>query len=238
MARTRSPNYPAISLKEAVERIGLLFKSEQRHSAPKEVVAKGMGFGGVNGASLSAISAALKFGLLEKSGEDFKVTDAAIEILHPHNADEKSTALLKAAFAPRLFAELVEHYNGDLPSDENLRAYLIRKGFGQNALTGVIQSYRETMELVGGLPKGYVPPKSNLEEDDEDDNEDAGAMMAEPSPQQRAPKTPTANTVSPPLRVSIVGDHLEVTAVLTDSEAVDRLISILTANRSLLPKKQ
>ena len=55
--------------------------------------------------------------------------------------------------------------------------------------------------------------------------------MAEPSPQQRTP----ANTAVSKLQVSIVDDRLEVTAVLTDSDEVDRLISILTNNKHFVP---
>ena len=40
-----------------------------------------------------------------------------------------------------------------------------------------------------------------------------------------------------PMRVSIADDQLEVSAVLSDAEAVDRLIEILEANKALLPNK-
>lgn len=41
-----------------------------------------------------------------------------------------------------------------------------------------------------------------------------------------------------PLRVSIDGDQLEVSAVLEDADSVDRLIDILKANKALLPPKK
>ena len=40
-----------------------------------------------------------------------------------------------------------------------------------------------------------------------------------------------------PLRVAIEDDQLQVSAVLADAEAVDRLIEILMANKALLPAK-
>src|SRR5258708_7551011 len=127
MARIRSPNYPAISLPDALKRIGQVFARERLHKAPREVVVKGMGYGGINGASLTALSAALKYGLLVKEGEDYRVSDRAVAILHPHTPQEKSEALKQAAFSPKLFAELAEHFKGDVPSDDNLRAYLVRR---------------------------------------------------------------------------------------------------------------
>jgi hypothetical protein len=39
-------------------------------------------------------------------------------------------------------------------------------------------------------------------------------------------------------RVSFNGDLLEVSAVLADAEAVDRLVKALQANKALLPEKK
>src|SRR5437879_5540185 len=108
MARVRSPNYPAISLPDAVQRIGQVFVKERQHLAPREVIVKGMGYGGVHGASLSAFSAALKYGLVEREGKDFRVSQCAVAILHPHTPIEKADAIREASLAPPLFAELVQ----------------------------------------------------------------------------------------------------------------------------------
>jgi hypothetical protein len=40
------------------------------------------------------------------------------------------------------------------------------------------------------------------------------------------------------MRVSFNGDLLEVSAVLADAEAVDRLVKALQANKALLPDKK
>src|SRR6185312_12335088 len=129
MTRVRSPNYPSISLGEAMVRVAQIFGEEHRHPTPREVVAKHMGYSGVNGASLSAISALLKYGLLEQEGDTYKVTDLAIALTHPQTPAEKAAAVQTAASKPALFAELLNQFKGRLPSDENLRAYLIRRGF-------------------------------------------------------------------------------------------------------------
>ena len=107
MARVRSPNYPALSLADAVERVGRVFQKEHRHPSPKEVVMKGMGYGGVNGASLGALSAAVKYGLLDKQGDQYRVSDRMLTILHPHTSQEKAEALEAAATAPPLFADMM-----------------------------------------------------------------------------------------------------------------------------------
>lgn len=40
------------------------------------------------------------------------------------------------------------------------------------------------------------------------------------------------------MRVSFNGDLLEVSAILGDAEAVDRLVKTLQANKALLPEKK
>lgn len=148
LKRVRSPNYPAISLPEAITAANKLSSKIGRHSAAREAVAKTLGYGGLNGASIGAISALAKYGLLEKSGEDLKLSERAMKLIAAQSVEEHTEALWEAARAPVLFAELVEQYKGKLPDDEVIRSYLKRKGFADSALPQVIQSFRETMEFV------------------------------------------------------------------------------------------
>jgi hypothetical protein len=118
-------------------------------------VVKHMGFGGVNGASLGAISAAAKYGLLDYTDNQYRVTERMLAILHPNTPTEKIEAIAAAARSPELFVEIFDSFPGAPPSDENLRSYLIRRGFSQSALGAVIQSFRETMELAPMAISGH-----------------------------------------------------------------------------------
>jgi hypothetical protein len=153
--RIRSPNYPSIGLKEAITRVTALYKNQHTHWATREVVAKGMGYSSLNGASASAISALHKYGLLERQGEEIRVSDRALRILHPQSPDEKAEAIGEAASEPQLFVELAAKFPGRLPSEEVLRNYLIRNGFSPGAVSGVILAYRDTRELVEAESGGY-----------------------------------------------------------------------------------
>lgn len=146
--RLRSPNYPAFSLPTAIQRVTELYRNLHAHSAPREVIAKGMGYNSLNGASATAISALHKYGLLEKVGEEIKVSDRALRILHPHNEEEKKAAIREAAMDPPLFAELAEKFPGRIPTDELLRNYLVRNGFAPAAVTSVVLAYRETSQFA------------------------------------------------------------------------------------------
>jgi len=146
--RLRSPNYPAFSLPVAIEKVAALYAAQHRHPAPREIVATGMGYNSLNGASATAISALHKYGLVEGRGDQLRVSDRAMRLLHPESPEERAEAIRDAAFDPPLFAELNERFPGKLPNDDLLRNYLIRRGFAPNAVTSVIASYRETSEMV------------------------------------------------------------------------------------------
>ena len=118
MARIRSPNYPAIGLREALERVKTIYGAEQHLAAPKEVIAKHLGFNGVNGGSNRIISALAKYGLLEEiSGDKVRVSGLARSILHPANDLEKVAAITEAATKPAIFAEIASEWGGAKPSD-------------------------------------------------------------------------------------------------------------------------
>ncbi len=154
MARVRSPNYPAVSLTEAIERVRKVYEKEHTHKAAPEVVAKALGYSGLNGASLSVISALKKFGLLEEVGKDLKVSHGALTILvDPKDSTDRAKLIRQAAFAPALFSELQGQYGDSVPSDENLRSYLLKRGFAPSSVDAPIRSYRETIALVSDLPK-------------------------------------------------------------------------------------
>jgi hypothetical protein len=169
LKRVRSPNYPSMSLVEAVQQIQKLLGKIGQHPAPREAVATSMGYSGLHGASATAISALIKYGLLDRAGEDYKLSERAMRIVAPHNQHEKLVALEDASREPALFAELIEHFKGEVPGDDLFRSYLLRKGFAQAAIPGVIGAYRDTMDLVtreGGEYLGReASPETNAKND-------------------------------------------------------------------------
>ena len=159
--RVRSPNYPALSLPDAIERCRTIYNKQHTHAAPREQVVQSMGFAGINGASATAYSALLKYGLLRREGDESRLSERAMCILHPNSVEEKAEALQAAAMEPALFGELADKFPGPLPADDILRNYLIRKNFTPAAATIVILTYRETMDLVeregGAYDSGKFP---------------------------------------------------------------------------------
>jgi hypothetical protein len=239
MAKIRSPNYPALSLKESIERVSRVHDRERQHSANKEVVVKGMGYGAVHGASLGALSAALKYGLLEQDGrgQDYRVSDRALAILHPHSPEEKARALAEAARAPALFADLLDHFKGDLPSDDNLRAYLIRQGFTSSALPGVIQSFRDTMELVTPSGKEYKVSDGARDKGAPGDLQSM-QQAARHSHGQNPPRVPLSERVEgqgqDQYKVTFTGNAIEIVGRIVSEADADALVRAVTALKLLL----
>ncbi|MBI3435834.1 MAG: hypothetical protein HY056_12270 [Proteobacteria bacterium] len=228
MSRIRSPNYPALSLPEAIKLVATIQVAEQHRTAPKEVVAKHIGYTTLHGLAKRMISAIENYGLLEEvTGDKVKVSPLAMSILFPSTPEEKQRAINDAAFKHPLFAAIKEEWEGSRPSDENLRVYLIRRKFAADALDRVIEVYKETMDLVT-LESGVYPAQQGgqLVKSQE-------AAMQTTGNQGTSRLTPPAAPV--PMRVSFNGDLLEVSAVLSDAAAVDRLVKALEANKALLP---
>ena len=234
--RVRSPNYPALSLSEAVQRAQLVFDKQNLHGAPRDVLAVSMGYNSLNGASATAISALVKYGLLDGRADDIRLSERAKRILFADNDSEKVEALREAAVEPTLFRELSEKFPGTAPSDDVLRNYLLRKGFGPGAVSAVIRCYRETLDfarLSAGAydsgasqtqeraPMELVPPELKLQPDIHQPPAFGGS---------------DAGTDAGKFRVSMDDDfRIDITATKLDQEGVVRLIRWLEANKELAP---
>jgi len=157
----RSPNYPQLTLRDAVEKVRKVYQAEHTYKANKEVVAKDLGYNSLNGSSLTLIGALKRYGLLEAEGDGFRVSDDAVAILElSENDSERIAALKRAAFTSPLFAELHEIYGDRLPSDVNLRHDLIKRKFLPKAADEVVRIYRDNLELVTQFSPEYNAPQT------------------------------------------------------------------------------
>ena len=245
MANVRSPNYPAISLPEAIKRVGLVYKQEQRHPVDKEVIAKHIGYGGLNGGSYSVISALTKYGLLETAGkgEQLKVTGEALDILiHNTGERERVNAVQKVAFMPSLFNELHDLYGIDLPSDHSLRATLLKKGFNQKTVDSVIRSYRDTIEFVNvETQDSYMESVDELQETP---MQTQTVKQASPISDGRSTSPIQSSLVERDLGESVVGFKLtEECGALVEfkgqvtQEAIEKLVAYLNLSKDAYPKR-
>jgi len=145
VTRSRSPQYPSLSLPQAIEMVEKLHKANRTSIISRETAAKDMGYAGLTGRSLTVIAALAQFGLIERAGKgDIKVTRRAVDILHSIDAADKAEAILDAAFAPNLFQQLHDRFPEGVPSHNALRSYLIKQEFSDVAIGPAITAFLET----------------------------------------------------------------------------------------------
>ncbi len=165
MARSRSPNYPQIGLREAIQRVSHVYKRDYQASLTRDLAVERLGYSGLNGKSLAVLAALGKFGLLEGRGEETRVTDLAVRLLaFPQGSPERRAALAEAANRPELFVELDQRFARGQASDGAIRAWLITRGFIPPAAEAAVRAYRETKQLLAAegeaapLPLAPPPP--------------------------------------------------------------------------------
>lgn len=229
MARVRSPNFPILSLPQAVDRIERIYRAEQTVPADQYTIAQHLGYSGLNGASLKMISALRKYGLLEDAGQDaLRVSPLAMAIMHPASEAEKRDALREAANGPALYRKLNEVFEGRRPSETNLRSWLLRNGFSQSAVDNVIKAYSETMDLVGASEEGYratVPAVVAAPEKRAPMHYGGGAAMA------------VAHEAAEPFSVELLKGRVRVVGELSNREDAQTLLDFLKSAMGFLPEK-
>lgn len=156
----RSPRYPVISLAEAITRVTLVYRADNRNKIPKSLVAGHMGYQSLNGKSLSVISAIAKYGLLDGGVDSMWVTMLAVDIIERDPDDpERAAAIRRAALNIDHFNEIEANFPAKA-SDSAIRSFLITKrAFLPDSAERLIRSYRETQELLASLP----PESATLE---------------------------------------------------------------------------
>ena len=232
MARVRSPNYPSISLPNAIEKIRAIHKLDGRNAVSRAAVAQHMGFNGLHGTSSGVLSALGKYGLLETLGDqEVRVSELAMKILHSHDDNEKNTSLNEAAFKPALFAELKEKWPEQIPTDNNLRSYLMRKEFSTGAAEQIIQFYRETFEMAF---KSIEDDTEILQEKNQHNDKSLNQDFLTSIPTTNA----TNFDLGKPFTVAFDGDILTGTIAIKSVKDIERLIKVLTAQKAAFEAMQ
>jgi hypothetical protein len=138
--------YPAIPLPEAVNRLEKIYEKEGPSAMSSAVAVQHMGYSGLNGASLTALAALKKYGLLEGRAEDLKISKEGVVIVSDKNAtnqSERATAIRSAFLSDPLFQELDERFKGKT-TDINVISYLQKRGFAPAAARSAARSYMES----------------------------------------------------------------------------------------------
>jgi hypothetical protein len=153
--RQRSPNYPSISLRDALDRVAKLYAADGRASSPLESAVKHFGFNRPHGTAMAVVSALRKYGLIEVDKTRVTLTQRAISILvYPDGDKRKTIAIQEAALEPEIYDELYKRYlsSGTLPSEVTLKAELeAEMKFNPKAVVDFVKDFKETLIYAGLL---------------------------------------------------------------------------------------
>lgn len=148
MARVHSPGYPQFGLPKAISSVKRIFDADRQSAIDRSAAAKHIGYAGQSGAADKALATLAHYGLVEKAGKgELKVSQLAVDIIHPDTPNDRAAALAEAAFTPQVFADLRERF-GTHFSETALESYLLRSNFQNIAIRPVIKSYAETCSFL------------------------------------------------------------------------------------------
>lgn len=238
MTVTRSPAYPTMTVNQAIEYVSKVYEQNRTNPVAREAAAVDMGYAGLTGSSTKALADLTHYGLIDKAGKGtIRVSQRAVDLLYPESPEGKAAALNSAAFAPPLFAELRAQFHDGIPSENNLRSFLMRKGFATSAIPFVVNSYRETSRIVqeAGVNKSHVKVAPPVAESP-DREQIIGTKMQTVVQSQEAPAAALQALGAPPLNrinMNIQGDKVHLEGLL-DHQGILELEQKLKALKVLL----
>lgn len=189
MARMRSPNYPSLSIRQAIDMVAKIYRTERTNIITREDAAASMGYSGLTGRSMTVLGALIHFDLLAKAGKgEVRVTKTAEDILHGITEEERDAATLKAAFAPQLFQAIHSRFPDGIPSETTIKSFLMREGFSDAAVGPAITAFMDTYREVENI-------RESESYGDEIDEAPESPAQTQETPMQ--PATQTLTPVSP-----------------------------------------
>jgi hypothetical protein len=163
----RSPRHPVFGLGEAIQKIRDFYRINGRAHVSPDVAVQAWKYTGLNGASLRTLATIRQYGLLDEVGKDVRVSPLALTLMvEPEESPDYAAAIHAAAREPRIFVEILEEFPHDLPAEQGVISYLIRKkNFAEDAARKVNAVLRDTLALVERYQAppiqetGDVPPR-------------------------------------------------------------------------------
>jgi hypothetical protein len=150
--KSSSPRFPAMSLQTAMEKAKAIWDAEGKHPARSAALAAHWNLSEKSSALRSYLAALAHYGLLEQIGGpgtgEYKLTERALKIL-AGEPGERAASLREAALQPKIYRQLWDRFNGDLPSDPNLESRLLLDfGLNKDSTRGFIKDLRSTIAFA------------------------------------------------------------------------------------------
>ncbi len=149
--RKKSPRAPSMALDDAVERVTKVYEKEGRHPTSMDVIAQGLGYkDSNNGRARSAIASLGYYGLVERMKDGKLAVSRDLETYQfAPDPSLRRSQLITWLKTPAVFADLVEKYDGRLPSDATIKYDLIVMGFSAATADSCAAIFRRSVEFAG-----------------------------------------------------------------------------------------
>lgn len=148
-SRSRSPNYPSMSLDEAIDAMRPVYAKEKRAKFPRLSLANHLGYTSLNGRALAKMGAVRAYGLIEGREDALTVSGTAIALIDaPPDSPDRLNALRSAFLTPPLFRRLWDEHGAEPPSPQTLRWWLSQNGYVGDAADKALKVYLESLALV------------------------------------------------------------------------------------------
>lgn len=151
-ARHRSPAYPGVSLRVAVDKVRVLYPTMKRNAISVESALESLGLKSSTG--LRLIAALIMYGFLSDEGSGsarkvkFTQTGYRFNLLEEDDPECKEI-IREAALSPKIYREMVKQWPESLPPDSTIRKYLtVDKGFNPETVSGLIKDFKDTYNFA------------------------------------------------------------------------------------------
>jgi DNA-binding MarR family transcriptional regulator len=223
--RDRSPAYPAIALKPALERLVEFDAHFKRSPARPEKVGEAWKIN--TPATASRVAAALRyFGFLEyregPSGREITVTEEGRKYLKAQQEETRREVVKSAALRPKQIAKSWEDWGQDRPADAACLDQLIQKyGFSVGGAREFLKVYDATIAYAGLSASDKVPEVDTADGgEDGQTEEDVAKVNVDPGASGKT------KGILPPKeqRVTVMEGERELTTGMLAKDANFRLI--------------
>ncbi|WP_448044591.1 hypothetical protein [Bradyrhizobium liaoningense] len=233
--KERSPSFPFISLRKAVERAQEMADAHKRSPARLSVVGETWGYGAKSSGLLQTVAALKAFGLIEDIGggadRRIQVSDLGWRILSDARPGAKEQAIRDAALKPRLIAEYAPHWVPERPSDAHCISELhLDRGFTQDAAKLFLRVFDETVSYANLAESDNLSPSFQQENS-------VGVTIEVPTAQMRA-TTVAPSVNAEPFKISFGPGRITGTFDLSEQGHADKFIEVLNAMKVFLNKDE
>ncbi len=172
-----------------------IYEKERRHAAPADVVAQHLGYKNAsNGSALQALASLKYYGLLERGQPGKMAVSKDVEAYNYAPSQEvRDEILLRSLKSPPIFAELIERYGSQLPSDATMKFDLIKRGFLPDAADSVVAVFRDSLAFARYLERVSSAPPIDREDPATAEGAQAHVGAADHSDAARVPDSERAH---------------------------------------------